>query len=1235
MSNSEDNIRDRLEGLSIEELYEEYKKCKITINETDDPKIKDDNKIIIQDIKIILDDKELDEDQLKEIYNRKYLSYPDYNNPNFNEDISKKLEFNSNKIYFEQQTACGKESFELGNHQRMLKNFVNKKTPYKSLLIFHGVGVGKTCSAVTISESFRDIYVKENNKIIVLRKGGLGQGWKNTIFDPSKGENQCAGHELFDFINERNGFEKKDKASVKRDVNKIIKNFYEFYAYREFSNSIDKLIKHCNTEEEERFIINRSYSNRLLIVDEYHNLRSDVSEISEDENTRKKNKKENKEKKKALKNLNKIVKYSDNLRIILLTATPMFNYSDEIFNLLNLLLLNDNRPKIEYKDYIKDGNINQDGLDILSKKFRGYVSYLRGENPINFPIRIYPTDYKDPLALSPNDTPKKDLFNKSIEEGLKFLNTYNDMLQGVQKKAYESMLTKLDKDKKIGIQDSNITQICNVYYPSKKKEYGEEGFNSVFAVSKGGYKYKEGVAPILSYKLIDNHSIKIKNIIDNVIDSDGIIFIYSEYIWAGAVPMGIALEHIGFKKYGNNNLLNYDDKGKEKKEGNYIILSGDGKISSNNDEEIRVLTSDDNKDGELIKVVIGSSITGEGMDFKNIRQIHILDPWWHLSKLEQIIGRGIRYCSHIGLPEEERNVTVFLHTATCDGKETIDHYNYRRGESKSFEIGKIETILKQNAFDCYLFKDGNVINNKNLLKINVKVSKNTIKNFKKSIDDKPYSKICSYQQECDYSCDIDSNKLDKLDDLQEMDINYNDLKIGMDVSFTFKKEIIIGKISNLESNGDKIFITNKVGTWGPVLLSKINILNTINYDTIDFKYFNDLKKNILIYLNELYKKNKFYGLNDIIEYIQYNKNINNKIIYNLLKNIVDGKEKIYDENNTLGYIICRGDTLLQEKNIYIFQPLFNNDESVPLFYRNYIESKNKINIDIISDNINSKLDALIIKKKTVIPEIKYIFNKLKSKYKDIILNNNSNILYFFKLVDDKFKDVYFESCIDELSYEEKKVLIIYIINIYKYKEIKLLSGKLINDEIDYLSYNYLKNNFIYQTESTFTLFEHDKKTIGYMIVNEGDKIEYNDLKGDTLLINNDITDSIKKLSKNDYDNIFKMNKMYISPYFNKKSIDSNFIYTYKFYNIINKLSRGEIIGNNPTYIKDGLIPLISKLDMSEDIFEFLIENFDKLYSWPSNPDKTKLIEIVFRIKNILPNKERYFINRELNNLKIK
>ena len=64
---------------------------------------------------------------------------------------------------------------------------------------------------------------------------------------------------------------------------------------------------------------------------------------------------------------------------------------------------------------------------------------------------------------------------------------------------------------------------------------------------------------ILDENNLHKYSIKIKNIIDNIKDSDGIVFIYSEYIWSGAIPMGIALEHIGFDKYNNKNLLNTKD----------------------------------------------------------------------------------------------------------------------------------------------------------------------------------------------------------------------------------------------------------------------------------------------------------------------------------------------------------------------------------------------------------------------------------------------------------------------------------------------------------------------------------------------------------------------------------------------------------------------------------------------------------------------------------------------------
>ena len=67
------------------------------------------------------------------------------------------------------QISCVPTDFELGNHQILLKNFINNKTPYKGLLIYHGVGTGKTCSAVSISEDFRDLYLRNNKKIIILR----------------------------------------------------------------------------------------------------------------------------------------------------------------------------------------------------------------------------------------------------------------------------------------------------------------------------------------------------------------------------------------------------------------------------------------------------------------------------------------------------------------------------------------------------------------------------------------------------------------------------------------------------------------------------------------------------------------------------------------------------------------------------------------------------------------------------------------------------------------------------------------------------------------------------------------------------------------------------------------------------------------------------------------------------------------------------------------------------------
>ena len=1125
------------------------------------------------------------------------MSYPDYNNPNFVNDISRKAEFNLNKITLNKENQCDNNEFELANHQRLLKNFINNHTPYKSLLLFHGVGVGKTCSGVSISESFRDIYVRDNKKIIIVRKGGLSQGWMDTVYDPEKGENQCAGQEFIDTINTGNNFNTKDKKTIKREQNKLIKKYYEFYQYGTFSSKIKDILGGSTKKHEIKDKVNKYFSNRLLIVDEYHNLRVDQDLPDEDNDSSNLpdggeeggKGKGNIESKRALKNLYNVIKYSTNLRIIFLTATPMFNNATEIFLLLNLMLLNDNRPTIKGTEYIKDGLITQEGKTMINKKCRGYISYLRGENPINFPIRLYPNDK---LTILPAAAPTHGLDGKNIEHPLKFLITYkNKMVKG----GYQSEIYKLNLDSflktkdlggeeefKVGI-NKRLPQLCNIVYPSKSgKNIGKGGFNEIFTKSGKSFKYKKEQKRILKGDDLGDVSIKMKNILKNIKTSEGIIFIYTEYIWSGAIPLGIALEHIGFNKFNDKNLLdskdkdqplNYDMKSKSQlKEGddfkmaNYIILSGNDIASGDNDNELKILKSEGNKNGEKIKVVIGSSITGEGIDFKNIREIHIMEPWYHLNKLEQIVGRGIRFCSHSMLEKSKHNVTVFLHAAVYNDQETIDHYNYRLGERKSVDIGEIEMILKRNALDGYLFKEGNVIKKSDVSPMKMINSKGVASNV--TVFDKEYTKICSFQKTCDYKC-----------------INVN-------------KKIL-----------DKFDETN------------------LNYDTFNLDNFDDIIKKLLNYLNELYQKKKYYSLNEIIDHIQEYKNINKYIIYNSLKDIIDNKKTILDINKNKGYIICRGD-------YYIFQPLFNNDESIPMFYRNNIlNNKTSININIINkieipeESLNNaseeKLDAI------------NVLNNILASYEEFIIPDK-NVLNDYDLLnpnDKTLKTVYCEYLLDRLPYKERKIYIEFLLNGPRPAN-DISDENIDKHEINIIAYHYFSGNFIYKRKGKRVLFELGGEPDGYFISNESEviKIKFNDVDmaekiGKTIKYYRKDEDGFTEIDVVNSDETLETRKKWMHSYWAKDDRPKSLALLKPIAKWIEDPKKGVEVCSGSIRKPDIVGIILDSLDGNQ-VFDKIVQDKDKLNS-VSKHNLCKLLEILFRIKGINIKGTGYFIPFDL------
>ncbi len=92
----------------------------------------------------------------------------------------------------------------------------------------------------------------------------------------------------------------------------------------------------------------------------------------------------------------------------------------------------------------------------------------------------------------------------------------------------------------------------------------------------------------------------------------------------------------------------------------------------------------DNMRGEVIKLIMITASGAEGISLKNVRYVHITEPYWHPVRIEQVIGRARRLCSHQQLPEEERTVEVFLYLmAFSEAQLLSDEWITLRTQDKS------------------------------------------------------------------------------------------------------------------------------------------------------------------------------------------------------------------------------------------------------------------------------------------------------------------------------------------------------------------------------------------------------------------------------------------------------------------------------------------------------------------------------------------------------------------------
>lgn len=965
--------------------------------------------------------------------------------------------------------------------QKMLRNFMSPYTPYQSILIYHEMGVGKTCTAITIAESLKNIVANSNTKIYVIRPDEI----ERQIFDINmvherKPLNQCTGNTYLenskfeDLINNCMNGNDASCESLKFKVNKEIRSIYEFAGSqlwaRKVQNELESKTRNITDpkikEEKEKTIIQKIFNNAVIIVDEAHELRNNNGSES----------------KIVPPILNKVLKYSMNLRLIFLSATPIYDQPQNIVSLINYFLLNDKRPLMKENEiFDQDGNLKPNGREILEKNTNGYISYLRGNNPYDFPIRL-PARYNiHNKLLDLNKYPLKDIYGNKLAKGDKInhLELVDCKLKGPQLEIlnfhvkYDEIpdLNEDDMDKlsnKESVFDNPLTdieeyeiledtipksttkrkslksstgnsgssrtsrnsfqdefrektvaylferQISNFVYQTLaecnnniKLAVGDLGLSQIVTKQHGKWTYQFNDPKYAErFKLPElyNWGAKIAQVVELAIQGSkkGPVFIYTYFNSAGVIPLAFALEMNGFKRYKQHGTPLLEAIGKEQTyRGDYIIYSGNQSLSAYAKEYI-------DKRKKMIyetsvKVFIGSSKASEGLNLFGYREAHILDPWHNINLTEQSIGRVIRTGSHIHLPPQERNATVYQYATTLDDRESFDLKIYKICENKAIKAGVIEKILKENALDCELNKDVNIYDSQHYNKLIPLITSHN-KDIKVSLADTEYSRSCFYMKNCKFNCSNTKKDLSKQLNLQQLHQQIPIMKFNYDKEVDEYKNLIIQllkttfnvKISNLRNYLKKLIYGEQdvESTRNPI--TKTNKKSIISKRITKKHIANDMDK--YAYSDKDAGNDVDMGWNDEDAFIT------------AIEEIINNEIEIKDKFGRNGKIVISGNYLrfipegslepnmsIQKQNLK--NPLLKSEIDLKGFITKISDEQKRL---VETDDIN--YDDILLKTIEKIEQIFYgIYQKeykfnIKIKMEEIIDIIFSKLVYSYKLI---------------------------------------------------------------------------------------------------------------------------------------------------------------------------------------------------------------------------------------------
>ena len=628
-----------------------------------------------------------------------------------------------------------KTKLELRKYQEFIGAYLDYKSPYHDILLYHGLGSGKSATAINV---YNVLYNATSgwNVFLIIKASLHDNPWETDL---------------------KKWLGQQDYAHRYANIKWV--HYDSPYADTEFMN----IVKNTDSNKKNLYIIEEAHN---FIRNVYSNLTS-------------------KKGKRAVNIYDYIIqdkKDNPSTRVVLLSGTPAINKPFELALMFNLL-----RPGIFPKSealfnqfYVSNGvipSINLQTKNMFQRRIMGLVSYYIGATPdlyatqathyVDVKLSQYQTEIyeyyeeeeekmakKARLRAAGGKSSQSETYKTYVRQSSNFVFPPIDQIVTgesrprpskfkIGEREMEILLKTKDTEtikKTLSSQsqgyfkmlakfqdtfDQHLESIYNKEINSKSNiKIDAENFLKYDSWEEFWEKEKNKSELI---KEMYKCSAKFVNIIFYVIKSSGPVLIYSNYVLMEGIDMlKVYLKYFGFDSYKNPNSKDYFRYGE----------FHNGISREVRKDTIKMEQDKDNAHGKLIKIVMFSPAGAEGISLESIRQVHLMEPYWHEVRMIQMIGRAIRQCSHRYLPLKERHVDIYRYRSVkhnvkiveiIEGQtskkitkiiedpnelKTVDFEIQELASGKNNLIFTFLDAIKEVAIDCELFKAHNMMASK-------------------------------------------------------------------------------------------------------------------------------------------------------------------------------------------------------------------------------------------------------------------------------------------------------------------------------------------------------------------------------------------------------------------------------------------------------------------------------------------------------------------------------------------